>query len=296
VSLTPFQNLSLNVDPNVLKYGGAALGIFASSLWAWRMVSHTDTLPYRIWRSYQRYLDSKLRELFLQVKPETIATTQCLLLVVLGAASPVLGATTAIACIAAVAFGPMLYLARYKKKRLRALEGQIEPFLLALTNALRTTPSIGSALEQVHTVMANPMREELGLVLKELRVGSTLDQALLAMAARTHLDDLDAALSSILIGRQVGGNVTEILETTGGTLREMSRLAAVLKSKTSSGRVQFIVLAAAPIVVVVAFETINPGYFNPLLTSLVGGVVLMVAAGLWLVAVGLARQVMSRAA
>jgi tight adherence protein B len=113
------------------------------------------------------------------------------------------------------------------------------------------------------------------------------------MAARTHLDDLDAALSSILIGRQVGGNVTEILESTASALREMARLAAVLRSKTSSGRVQFMVLAAAPAVVVVGFELASPGYFNPLLRSFIGGAILVISATLWLVAIGIARKVLS---
>jgi hypothetical protein len=80
------------------------------------------------------------------------------------------------------------------------------------------------------------MRQEVDLALKEMKVGSTLDQALLHMAARVGSRQLDSALSSILIGRQVGGNLPRVLETTAGTLREMRRLEGVVRTKTAGAR------------------------------------------------------------
>lgn len=279
----------------VLKYGGVAGILLALAIVGGVAAVRPDS-PINIWwNGYLQLLDKKLRELFLPAKPLPIAVTQALSVLAVLTLYPWLGLRSTLALLLTACFGPVLYLMRRKKKRLLALEAQIEPFLLALTNALRTTSSIASALSAVEQIMANPMREELGLVLKELRVGSTIDQALLAMAARTHLSDLDAALSSVLIGRQVGGNLTEILETTAKTLREMSRLIAVLKSKTNSGRVQFIVLAIAPVVIVGTFQYASPGYFNPLLKGVTGAIVLLSAAAMWLVAIGMARKVLKTA-
>jgi tight adherence protein B len=293
VLVTPFDWLGVRPSPALLKYGAAALLLSAVAFAAGAAATHRNS-PFNVWwRSYIRFLDRKLRELFLLVKPESIAVAQLFGLIIVATVIPSIGAKWAIGLALLVAFGPIIVLNRRRKKRLRALDAQIEPFLLAFTNALRTTSSIASALAAVEPLMANPMREELSLVMKELRVGSTIDQALLAMATRTHLDDLDAALSSVLIGRQVGGNLTEILETTAKTLREMARLLAVLKGKTNSGRVQFIVLAIAPVAIVFAFEFASPGYFNPLLKTFSGGVVLVIAASLWLVAIGMARKTLS---
>ena len=287
--------LGIRLSTEALKYGGAAGVLLALAILAGFEAARQDSAIAALWNRYVALLDKKVRELFWTVKPASVAAVQTLLLAGTLLAAPVLEWRWVLGASLAIALGPVWYLKRCKKKRLLALEAQIEPFLLALTNALRTTSSIASALAAVENLMANPMRQELSLVLKELRVGSTIDQALLAMAARTHLSDLDAALSSMLIGRQVGGNLTEILETTAKTLREMSRLIAVLKSKTNSGRVQFLALAFAPVVIVFAFQTANPGYFNPLLKSVTGSILLVSAVGMWLVAIGLARKVLKAA-
>ena len=290
-----FGSFGIRLSADALKYGGAGCILLALAIFAGVEAARSNSPIISLWSRYVALLDRRVRELFWTVKPASIAATQALLFFGALLACPVLDWRYAVGALVVIALGPIWYLNRRKKERLLALEAQIEPFLLALTNALRTTSSIASALAAVENLMANPMRQELSLVLKELRVGSTIDQALLAMASRTHLSELDAALSSLLIGRQVGGNLTEILDTTAKTLREMSRLIAVLKSKTNSGRVQFLALAFAPILIVVAFQMASPGYFKPLLKSVTGSILLLTAVGLWLVAIGLARKVLKAA-
>jgi tight adherence protein B len=113
------------------------------------------------------------------------------------------------------------------------------------------------------------------------------------MGARVRSMPLDATLSSILIGRQVGGNLTEILETTAGTLREMGRLQGVLRAKTAEGKGQLMVLAVFPAVILVAFDLMSPGYFDPLTSSTVGYVVIALATGLWIAAVLAARKILA---
>ena len=130
-------------------------------------------------------------------------------------------------------------------------------------------------------------------MLKGLRVGNTVDQALLNMSSRVKIPEFDAALTATLVGRQVGGNLPEILTTSAATLRETSRLVNVLKSKTASGRIQLIVLAAAPALVVFGFGMASPGYFDPLSKSFIGIILSMAAGVLWVVAVVLGHQVLS---
>ncbi len=78
------------------------------------------------------------------------------------------------------------------------LEAQLDGFLTSLANALKSTPSIAAAFQSVVPVLQNPIRQEVELAIKEMKVGSTLDQALLHMAARVGSRQLDSALSSIL--------------------------------------------------------------------------------------------------
>jgi tight adherence protein B len=131
------------------------------------------------------------------------------------------------------------------------------------------------------------------LAIKEMRVGSTLDQALLNMAGRIGSRQLDSALSAIVIGRQIGGNLPEILETTAHTLREMARLEGVVKSKTAEGKAQLWVMAIFPFLMILALDTVSAGYFAPLQSSVMGYVVSLLAGGFWVASLVVARKVLS---
>jgi tight adherence protein B len=275
------------------KVGAAVSLAICVALLSFVLAADPQSLPRRYWSLYIAHIERKLRNMFNQTKGAPIAIAQLVLLF------GVLGVRLAtgfpywyvLAFIVAVA--PEVYIERMRVERLRKMEKQVEPFILALANALKTTPSIGNALAVVHPLLEAPIQDEIGLVLKEVRVGSSLEQSLLNMSGRVRIMELEATLSSILIGRQVGGNLPEILETTAATLREMARLAGVVRSKTASGRTQLVVLALAPLVVLLGFETVSPGYFNPLSASFIGWIIAALAGVLWVVALMMARKVLA---
>jgi tight adherence protein B len=285
--------LGVRAVSSVWKWLGAACSVLTVALLGWQLMTRPESLPRRIWQRYLEVLERNLRQQFLSANPMSIATGQGALFALSLSAWLLTGFHYGWALVAASVVGPILYIEKLRRERLAKLHAQVEPFLLAFTNSLRTTPSIGLALANIEPLLPNPMRQEIGLVLKELRLGTTLEQSLLNMGGRTRIVELEAALSSIMIGRQVGGNLPEILGTHAATLREMSRLSGVVKTKTASGRIQLFVLALAPGGVIVAFETASPGYFNPLLQTFIGGVVMVVALVLWLAAIGIARQVLA---
>jgi tight adherence protein B len=231
--------------------------------------------------------------MFIRTDGDVIAVAQVVIAALVVGSRLVLAYPYWYAGLVVVLWGPSLYIERMRKARLAKLEKQVEPFILALANALKTTPSIGNALAVVHPLLVPPMQDEVGLVLKEMRVGSSLEQSLLHMAGRTRILELEAALSSILIGRQVGGHLPEILDATAATLREMTRLAGVVRTKTASGKSQLVVLALAPLAIVVGFEVASPGYFNPLSEGLVGPAITVLAGALWVTALITARQVLA---
>jgi tight adherence protein B len=189
--------------------------------------------------------------------------------------------------------GPLLYIERMRRRRVAKLEAQLDGFLLALANALKATPSLGKAFQSVRNLVLPPLREEVDLALKEMRVGSTLDQALLLMAQRVGSRQVDSALSALLIGRQVGGNLPKILDTTSGTLREMSRLDAVVRSKTAEGKAQLTLLSVFPLLLILAFSSVKSDYFEPLTDSLTGYIVIAISAGCWLASLVMARKIVS---
>jgi tight adherence protein B len=180
-----------------------------------------------------------------------------------------------------------------RRKRIEAVEYQLDGFIQALANGLKTTPSIGAALSAIQPLLQEPTKSEVALVLKQTRIGSSIDQALLDMGARVGSRQLDAALSAVLIGRQVGGNLPKVLETTASTLREMSRLEGVVRTKTAEGKMQLWVLALFPAFIVLALNGVSPGYFDPLTHSFVGYVCTTVAALFWVASLVVARKVLA---
>jgi tight adherence protein B len=192
-----------------------------------------------------------------------------------------------------VVLGPSVIVERQLRRRTRLIEEKLDGFIVTLTNALKATPSIGNALGYAQPLLGPPLEEEIALLLKEMRLGTSLDQALLNLSNRVRSPTLDATLASILIGRQVGGNLPRILETTAETLREMSRLQGVVRSKTAEGKVQLFVVALAPIFLVGGFHLLNPNYFTPLVRQPIGLAIIVISVLLWVVSLVLARRIVS---
>jgi tight adherence protein B len=283
----------MNLTLALLKYGGGLATVTAGAVLVYRVASDPESLPNRYGSLYIAYLDRKMRNLFMPPRGRLILTGQLISTAAALAMATWLGADFAIFGLPLISAAPALYIERLRRERLKAIEAKADGFALTLANALKTTPSIGNALVYTEPLLGPPLREEVALALKEMRVGSTLDQAFLNMASRVRSPNLDVALSSILIGRQVGGNLTQILETTASTLREMARLQGVVRAKTAEGKAQTLVLAIFPVAILVLFDSVSPGYFDPLAESVTGWFIVLLALGAWLAAIVMARAVVS---
>ena len=250
-----------------------------------------DTLARRLLFRYVATLEKRMRLMFIETRGMHVVIAQALaMLAALGLA---LGVNKLFAVLVpVVAVAPVATLERMRKKRVQRIEQVLDGFVLALANAMRATPSAGKALATIQGVTPAPLDREIELVLREMRVGSTLEQALANLSARVRSFQLDAAMSGLLIGRQTGGNVPEILDSAANTLREMARLQGVLRAKTAEGRAQANVLAAFPLLLLFAFDTASPGYFKPLTESATGVMVALIAVGMWLTSVVLTRRIM----
>jgi len=275
----------------LLKYGGGLALAMACVLFVQRVASDPESLLNRYASLYIAYLDRKLRALLLPPRGRLIALGQLATGAVLVALAALFafGAGFAAIGLVLVVAGPGVYLEHLRLARVKAIEAKLDGFALSLANSLKATPSIGNALAYTEPLLALPLRDEVALALKEMRVGSTLEQALMNMAGRVRSTNLDLALSSILIGRQVGGDLIQILETTATALREMARLKGLVRAKTAEGKAQTLVLAIFPVILLVLFDSVSPGYFDPLTRSATGWLVVALAVGLWLGAIVMAR-------
>lgn len=276
----------------LLKWAGlalVALGLFGTVFFALR---DPDGAPNRFWHRYVGFLERKLRVLFNFTPAATIAIAQLTAIGVILALAVLVELPFWYAFVALAAFAPVLTLDWQKRQRILAIEAQLDGFLSAMANALKATPSLGDAFASVQRLLPPPIQQEIELAVKEMRVGSTLDQALLFMATRVGSRQVDSALSAILIGRQIGGNLPKILDTTAATLREMHRLEGVVRTKTAEGKAQLWVLALTPAVLLLAFDAVKDGYFSPLTESVTGYVVIIVAAFFWVASIVTARKIL----
>jgi tight adherence protein B len=251
-----------------------------------------DTPLGRLYFRYVSSLDRRMGAMFIASKGAHVFAAQCGAIVVALLAALLLQSPGALFACPAIAFAPGVVLEHMRKRRVAAIEAKLDGFVTALANALRATPSPGRALAMVQPVTHAPLDREIELVLREMRLGSTLEQALGNMSARVRSFHLDAALSGILIGRQTGGNVPQILDQAAETLREMTRLSGMLRAKTAEGRAQANVLAFLPAAILFAFDAASPGYFRPLTESSAGVMVTVVALCMWFGSVVMTRHIL----
>jgi tight adherence protein B len=290
--------LILRVGPLLLKlaaikwaaFGCLVFGVFGIVFFSIRGV---DSLPYRLWSQYTNHLEAELRLMFLPTKGKTIALGQAAALAGLLALMTLGEVPLWWLLLIGICIGPPFYIKNMKAKRLEAIEGQLNTFTVSLANALKTTPSLGDALRITGELISQPIQDEINYTVKAIRFGASVDQALALTAARIGSPDVDMVFSALLIGRNIGGDLPTILDTTAASLREMTRLHQVLKAKTAEGRAQIWVLAVFPLVIMFGLAQLMPGYYDPLTKSITGYVLAGLAGLCWGGSIVIARNIMN---
>lgn len=273
-----------------LGMGAVAVAVFLAAL---AIVGDAQGPVMRYWARYCAFLERKLRLMFIWTPGWYIAAGQLVGIFAVIAFHLAVGFEAWWVLLIVVVGGPPYYIERMRRKRVDLIESQLDSFLTALANALKATPSIGNSFISIQPLLPPPIQTEVELACKEMRVGSTLDQALLNMGGRVGSRQLDSALSAILIGRQVGGDMPRILETTAQTMREMARLEGVVQTKTAEGKAQLWVLAVVPFALTAMLNWMQPGFFDPLKDSFIGWVICVIAGVCWLASLLLARKVLA---
>lgn len=279
-------NLGLRYFALMLVFVGLFFG-------TWSAVADQDGPVYRMWIRYTSTLERKLRPMFIFTPGRVIALGQVLAVAVILALALVADLPFWYVLLVLALLGPVVWIDSMRKKRIEQLEVQLDGFILALANALKAIPSISAAFQSVANILQQPIQQEVELAVKEMKVGSTLDQALLHMASRVGSRQFDSALSAVLIGRQVGGNLPKVLESTAASLREMARLEGVVRTKTAEGKAQLWVIGALPLALILMLNGFQPGYFDVLKQSVTGYIIATAAGGMWTAALFLARKILA---
>lgn len=172
---------------------------------------------------------------------------------------------------------PILIVKRKISLRRKKFNSQIADALVLISSSLRSGYSFMQAIEMVSREMQPPISEEFYRVLREINLGVTTDEAMNHMAERINSVDLDLVVTAVLIQRQIGGNLTEILDNIANTIRERVKIAGHIRTLTAQGRLSGAIISLLPFVMAFVIYIINPNYIMPLFTQTAGYWMLIMA-------------------
>ncbi len=136
-----------------------------------------------------------------------------------------------------------------------------------MSNALRAGFSINQAFDTVVQNGEKPISQEFGVMLQQMRVGMNFYDALQSLDKRVGSDDLTLVVTAIDIARRTGGNLTEIFDKIGLTIRERMRIERRVRTLTSQGRLQGIIVACMPALIGGAMTAVKPDLMLPFFKS-----------------------------
>ncbi|MGN6232781.1 MAG: type II secretion system F family protein [Trinickia sp.] len=200
---------------------------------------------------------------------------------------PVPVALDPVAAVIAGAF-PYLRIVRLRNKRLHKLEKQLPDVADTLSRALRAGHSFASAIGMVSTEFAEPMGGEFRITFDEINYGVPLNEALLNLANRVPIRDLRYFVIAVLVQRETGGNLAEVLDGIGFLIRERFKLFDKVRVLAAEGKLSAWVLALLPFVTGGAVMLINPRFLPVLWEDpvgqkmLAGMAVIMVTGVMWM--------------
>ena len=157
---------------------------------------------------------------------------------------------------------PRLYVKRQQVARLNKFNDQLSDMLNLMVNGLRAGYSTMQAMEAVSRELPAPISDEFHRVVQEMQIGIPMERALENLLRRIPSDDLDFVITAINVQREVGGNLSEILDTISFTIRERVRIKGEIRVMTATVRTSATVLSLIPVFLTVALWFVSPEYLQ----------------------------------
>ena len=195
------------------------------------------------------------------------------------------GLLAALAAFPAIALGgPYLVLSTLGNRRERALGEQLPDSLEIIVRSLQAGHPVPTAIALVGKETPDPLGSEFGLVADEISFGSSLDQAIEKMAARTEHPDINLFSAIVRLQTRTGGNLADLLASNSRTIRQRQKMRLKIKAASAEGRMSSLILTAAPFVVLAAMHMLTPSFYGdvihePLIKYTLGGALVWMMIG-----------------
>ena len=248
----------------------------------------------RFERSYLERLHRSLDAIYSRANPKRWFYTHMVIIGLLFLAVwSILGAFNALMVSLVAGVLPWMSLSRKLRQRRSDMEEQLPDALISMSNSLRAGLTLPQAMGILVDNTAPPVSEEFGLLLKEHRLGLTLDEAMSNMSERMTSKNLDLVVTSIQVARIAGGNLPQVFEDTATAIREIARLESKIQTMTAQGRLQAWVLGSLPVGMAFMIYKVDPTMINPLWEDPIGWVILFFVAVFEIVGVFMIRKILS---
>jgi tight adherence protein B len=190
-------------------------------------------------------------------------------------------------------FIPMSWVLFRRKLRLKRFAAQLPEAMEMLSRALRSGQSMGFGFNMVASELGQPICKEFNRVFEEQNLGIPMDQSLREMCERIPNLDLKFFVTAVILQRQTGGDLAEILDKIGELIRDRFRIWGQVQALTGEGRLSGIVLLALPFALFLAVYVLNPKYLMTLFTDPLGTKMLVVAIVMQLVGALVIRKIVN---
>jgi tight adherence protein B len=199
----------------------------------------------------------------------------------------------ALGCGVGVVLLPIMAFGFVRRRRMAKLSNQLPDVFEMMSQALRAGHSLPGSIQLVHEQMPAPIATEFGQVYHEQNLGLKIEEALQSMAQRVDSLDVQFFVTAVVIQRQTGGDLAEVLDNISGVIRERIELQGLVRGLTAEGRLSGWVLFALPFIVLGASLYMNPQYAGVLFEDPRGKIMMMVAAGMQLMGLAMIRWIVN---
>lgn len=171
-------------------------------------------------------------------------------------------------------FIPKVWINTKRQKRIKVFNDELQNMLVTIIGSLKAGYSFVQAMKVVAEECESPVKEEVTAFLKENSYGITMEDALNNLKLRMPSNDLDLMIQAILIQRQVGGNLSAILEVIVNTIRQRNEIDRHIRSLTAQGKLSGRVVGLLPVFLYLVLSLINPGYLAPFSNNIIAKIAL----------------------
>ena len=236
--------------------------------------------------------EKQLDEMFVVVKPERLFLYYTLSPLILGGLAFFVFNSIAPALIAAgIGFIlPAFIIRLMERQRRHKFLSQLVDGLMVISSSLKGGLSLLQAIEVLVEEMPAPISQEFGLVLRENKIGVTLEDSFKRLNERLKLEELGLLINSVLVARETGGDLTKVFSRLSSSIRDNHKLKESIRTLTLQGRLQGMIMSILPFIFVWWVLTFNRQHFDIMLNSEQGRMLLFIAGGLQILGIFLIHK------